>query len=288
MKLTILLLTGLMMTVSANSYSQKTKLNVNLNNTTIKDLFGYIEQNSEFVFLYRSEDFNTDKKVTIEAKDATVNEILDQALKGEKVEYDVYERQVVIRKAGEPAAQQPQKKVLTGTVRDSKGVSLPGATILVKGTTNGVTTDNDGKFNFMVPINAKTLVFTFIGMKAQEFPIGGTSVFNVVMVEEAILSDEVVIIGFGTQKKGSVVGAIDKIKPSELKLPTRTVSTSLAGRLAGIISVQSSGEPGYDGATFWIRGINTFAGTTTPSSWLTGLSAVLMGLIPTRSRILPF
>ena len=77
MKLTIVLLIGFMMTLSANSYSQKTKLNVNLNNTTIKDLFGYIEQNSEFVFLYRSEDFNTDKKVTIEAKDATVNEILE-------------------------------------------------------------------------------------------------------------------------------------------------------------------------------------------------------------------
>jgi flagellar basal body-associated protein FliL len=85
MKLTIVLLIGFMMTVSANTYSQKTKLNVSLNNTTIKDLFGYIEQNSEFVFLYRSEDFNTNKKVSIEVKDATVNEILDQALKDEKV-----------------------------------------------------------------------------------------------------------------------------------------------------------------------------------------------------------
>jgi len=280
MKLTIVLLVGFMMTVSANSYSQKTKLNVNLNNTTIKDLFGYIEQNSEFVFLYRSEDFNTNKKVSVEAKDATINEVLDQALKGEKVEYDVYERQVVIRKAGEPAAQQPQKKVLTGTVRDSKGVSLPGATILVKGTTNGVTTDNDGKFNFLVPMDAKTLVFSFIGMKAQEFPIVGTSVFNVVMADEAVLSDEVVIIGFGTQKKGSVVGAIDKIKPSELKLPTRTVSTSLAGRLAGIISVQSSGEPGYDGATFWIRGINTFAGTTTPLVLVDGVERSIDAIDP--------
>src|SRR5665647_2452766 len=117
MKLTILLLTGFMMTVSANSYSQKTKLNVNLNNTTIKDLFGYIEQNSEFVFLYRSEDFNTAKKVSIEVKGATINQILDQTLEGENVVYDVYERQIVIRKAGElqTNVQQPRRKEITGT-----------------------------------------------------------------------------------------------------------------------------------------------------------------------------
>ena len=104
MKLTILLLTGFLMTVSANSYSQKTKLNVNLSNTTIKELFKYIEQNSEFVFLYRNEDFNTSKIVTVEVEDASINQILDQALKNEKVAYDVYERQIVIRKANEPAS----------------------------------------------------------------------------------------------------------------------------------------------------------------------------------------
>lgn len=282
MKLTILLLIGFITTVSANTYSQKTKLNVNLNNTTIKDLFGYIEQNSEFIFLYRSEDFNTTKKVSIEVKDATINEILDQALKNEKVDYDVYERQVVIRKASETSAavQQPQKRSISGTIRDSKGQPLPGATISIKGTTNGVTSDYDGKFKFMVPMDAKTLVFSFIGMKTQELPIASTTVFNVAMEEESLLTDEVVVIGFGTQRKGSVVGAIDKIQPAELKLPTRTVSTSLAGRLAGIIAVQSSGEPGYDGATFWIRGINTFAGTTTPLILVDGVERSIDGIDP--------
>lgn len=281
-KLTTLLLVSFIMTVSANSYLQKTKLNVNLNNTTIKDLFGYIEQNSEFVFLYRSEDFNTTKKVSIEVKDATIKEILDQALKDEKVDYDVYERQVVIRKAGEGtvAEQQPQKKAITGTIRDSKGQPLPGATISIKGTTNGVTSDAEGKFKFNVPADAKTLVFSFIGMKTQELPIANTTVFNVVMKDESLLTEEVMVVGYGTQKKGSVVGSIDKVKPAELKLPTRTVSTSLAGRLAGIIAVQPSGEPGYDGATFWIRGINTFAGTTTPLILVDGVERNIDGIDP--------
>lgn len=145
MKLTIVLLIGFMMTVSGNSYSQKTKLDINLTNTTIKGLFGYIEQNSEFVFLYRSEDFNTTKKVSIDAKDATINEILDQALKDEKVVYDVYERQIVIRKAGDSSvtSEQPQKKELSGAVKDLNGLPLPGVTVYVKGSTNGTITDNN-------------------------------------------------------------------------------------------------------------------------------------------------
>ncbi len=94
MKLTITLLIGFMMTVSAaNTYSQKTRLDVNLSNTTIKDVLGYIEQNSEFVFLYRSEDFNTTKKVNIDLKDATINQVLEQALSGEHVVYDIFEPQ---------------------------------------------------------------------------------------------------------------------------------------------------------------------------------------------------
>jgi len=261
MKLTIVLLIGFMMTLSANSYSQKTKLNVNLNNTTIKDLFGYIEQNSEFVFLYRSEDFNTEKKVTIEAKDATVNEILDQALKDEKVVYDVYERQVVIRKAGEPAnAQQAQKNIITGSVRDTKGQPIPGATVLVKGTTTGITTDNDGNFRLSVPVNAKILVISFMGMKSQEFQINNQSVLKVVLEEESFGVDEIVVIGFGKQKRVTVVGAITTINTKELRQsPTTNLSNALAGRMSGMMVNQfSGGEPGVDQSEVFIRGISTY------------------------------
>ena len=90
MRLTILLLFGCILTVSANSYAQKTKLDVNMSNASIRDLFGYIEEKSEFVFLYRNEDFNVNKKVAVNLKDATINQILDEALRGENVTYDVY------------------------------------------------------------------------------------------------------------------------------------------------------------------------------------------------------
>lgn len=173
-----------------------------------------------------------------------------------------------------------QKKEITGTVKDANGVLLPGVTISVKGTTTGTTTGPDGKFRLPLTANSKILVFSFVGMKSQEITLSGQSTLNVVLADATVVSDEVVVIGYGTQKKGSVVGAVDKIKPNELKLPTRTVSTSLAGRLAGIIAVQSSGEPGYDGATFWIRGINTFAGTTTPLVLVDGVERSIDGIDP--------
>jgi len=258
MKLTILLLTGFMMTVSANSYSQKTKLNVNHNNGTIKDLFGYIEQNSEFVFLYRSEDFNTDKKVTIEAKDATVNEILDQALKDEKVVYDVYERQVVIRKAGEPAAQQPQKKTISGTVRDSKGLSIPGAAIIVKGTTIGIISDTDGNYSLSLPSDAKLLVFSFMGMGTQEITIANKSTINVVLQEESFGLEEVVAVGYGTQKKATLTGAVSAIKGNDIvTTKNENAQNMLAGKISGVRVTQKTSEPGAFNNNFDIRAMGS-------------------------------
>ena len=271
------------MTVSANSYSQKTKLNVNLNNTTIKDLFGYIEQNSEFVFLYRSEDFNTTKKVNVEAKDATINEVLDQALKGEKVEYDVYERQVVIRKAGELSSnlQQPQKKTITGRVTDINDQPIPGVSVVVKGTTIGVNTDTNGNFNLSVPNDARMLTFSFVGMKTQEVIAGKKTTINLVLEEEAVGLDEVVAVGYGTQKKYSVIGSITTINPLKLKVgTTRSLSNNLGGQLAGVIAVQRSGEPGYDNSNFWIRGISTFGGNRNPLVLVDGIERSLDNLDP--------
>jgi len=257
MKLTIAILIGFMMTVSANSYSQKTKLNVNLANTTIKDLFSYIEQNSDFVFLYRSQDFNTAKKLDIELKDATINQILDEALQGEKVVYDVFERQIVIRKAGELPVNslQPQKKEIFGTVKDSKGLPLPGVSVAIKGTTTGTVTDNDGKYNLSVPADAKTLAFSFVGMKTQEIVFGNNTIINVTLAEEITGLEEVVAVGYGTQRKGNLTGSIASIKTDKLTIaPISSTVNALVGHLPGLIAKQSSGMPGSDASDLSIRG----------------------------------
>ncbi len=258
MKLIILFFFGFMMTVSANSYSQKTKMDVNLSNTTIKGLFEYIEQNSEFVFLYRSEDFNTAKKVDIELKEATVYQILDLALKGESVAYDVYERQIVIRKAAEPAnGQQQQKKEISGTVKDGNRVSVPGASVVVKGTTIGIITDTDGKFTLQVPVEAKKLSITFIGMKSQEIDITAKTTINVILEEDAIGIEEVIAVGYGVQKKVNLTGAVSTVNMEELKNRPITNSSQALQGVSGLYVNQAGGQPGKDNATIRVRGQGT-------------------------------
>jgi TonB-linked SusC/RagA family outer membrane protein len=154
---------------------------------------------------------------------------------------------------------------VTGTVTDSNdGSPLPGATVIIAGSGKGVITDNEGKYEMSnVPAGA-SLEFSFIGKTTQTIPVEGKTVIDVVMLDQAMQLEDIAIVGYGTQRRTNVISSMDNIKPEQLKLPTRTISTSLAGRLAGVMAVQSSGEPGYDGATFWIRGINTFAGSATP------------------------
>ncbi|WP_242410197.1 SusC/RagA family TonB-linked outer membrane protein [Flavobacterium sp. Root901] len=170
---------------------------------------------------------------------------------------------------------------ITGTVTDSKGLSLPSATILEKGTKNAVTADFDGTFTITVSSPQAVLVFKFIGMKEVERPLNNEKKINVTMVEESNDLQAVVVVGFGTQKKASVVGAISTIKPSLLQVGTaRTLGNNLAGQITGIMAVQRSGEPGYDQSDIKIRGISTFKGGTNPLVLVDGIERNLNDLDP--------
>ena len=262
MRLTILLLLGCILTVSANSYAQKTKLDVNMSNASIRDLFGYIEEKSEFVFLYKNEDFDVNKKVEINLKNATINQILDEVLRGENVTYDVYERQVVIRKANDLNESQ-QKKDVSGTVRDNTGVPIPGVSIVVKGTSMGTLTDVDGKFKLTLPAEAKSLVFSFVGMKAQEIAIGGQSQFNIVLQEETVGIEEVVAVGYGKSSKKNLTSAVASVKGEELNRGVITdVGQMLQGKLPGL-NISSSGDP-TKSASIVLRGASTLNSSMSP------------------------
>jgi TonB-linked SusC/RagA family outer membrane protein len=154
---------------------------------------------------------------------------------------------------------------ISGTVTDAAdGLPIPGVTVIVTGEGKGVITDKEGKYEIFNVSPAASLQFSFVGKISQTIPVAGKTVIDVALVDQVTMLADVAVVGYGTQRKSNVISAMDNIKVEQLKLPTRTISTSLVGRLAGIMAVQSSGEPGYDGATFWIRGINTFAGTATP------------------------
>jgi len=165
------------------------------------------------------------------------------------------------------------QRSINGTVSDESGQPLPGVSVVVKGTTTGVATNMDGKYSLSLPANAKILVFSSIGMKPQEEQIGGRSTIDVKLLAETIGLEEVVAIGYGTQKKVTITGAVSSVGSNELlQSPNASVGNSLAGRVTGVTSIQSSGQPGADAPELFIRGIGSL--TTDRSSPLTLVDGV--------------
>ncbi len=150
-----------------------------------------------------------------------------------------------------------------GKVLDAKGDPLGGVSVLVKGTTTGVSTDVNGAFSINVPDGKSILVVSYVGFEAQEVSVSGQSSIVITMVALNSQLTDVVVVGYGTQKKVTVTGAVATVKGTELeKAPTLNLSNSLAGRLPGVIAIQSSGEPGYDGSRIQIRGTNTIGNSS--------------------------
>ncbi len=171
--------------------------------------------------------------------------------------------------------------VLSGVITDTGGEPLPGASVTLMETKTpfGVVTDVDGKFSITVPVNS-TVEVSFLGFISQTFRVKSSQKIHVSLVEDENVLDDVVVVGFGTQKKESVVGAVAAIKPKELTAPVRSLTNSIAGKVAGIIAVQSSGEPGKDDAQFWIRGISTFTGNQNPLVLVDGIERPMSNVDP--------
>ncbi|MDD4190989.1 MAG: TonB-dependent receptor [Mangrovibacterium sp.] len=272
MKLTALLLFTGLMSVSASIYSQATKLTMDLENVSIHEVFRQIEANSEFVFIYKNEVVDLDKRVNIKVRKSTVETILDELFREAGVKYEVLNKQIILtpdrsipsrqadltEAAGELAP--PPGKMLSGSVTDSKGEPIPGVSVVIKGTTTGTVTGIDGKFTLSVPDDAKVLSFSFVGFITQEVPIGAQTSFKIVLKEATVGVEEVVIIGYGEQKKETLVGAVANVKADELEKTgaMANLGQALTGQLAGLTTILSSGEPGNDDPVILIRGKSTW------------------------------
>lgn len=153
--------------------------------------------------------------------------------------------------------------LLKGKILDSKGMPLPGATIMVKNSDRGVITDADGYYAIEVD-NGEILIFSFIGHKTQEITVTDNKSIDIVLEEDLAILDEAVVVGMGVQRKVSVIGAISTVSVNDMKVPTRSLTNALAGRMAGAVVVQRTGELGNDNGSFWIRGISTFSANRSP------------------------
>ena len=260
-----LLLTGLL-PISKTVYSQQNHLHIKVEKTAISDVLKLIEDQSGFHFLYRSDHFKGFPEITLDIQDATLEEVLNKILLPNNFTYEVDERTVVIRRAPPiPVTKQerPLKTEISGTIRNPMGQPIPGASILVKGTTIGITSNIDGNFKLTIPSDAREIIISFVGMKSQEIAIGNKTIFNLILKEETFGINEVVAVGYGTQKKASIVGAISTVKATELKQSsTPNLSNAIAGRVAGVITIMGSGKPGNDDSQIYIRGQATTNSTS--------------------------
>uniref|UniRef100_UPI0032169532 TonB-dependent receptor n=1 Tax=uncultured Draconibacterium sp. TaxID=1573823 RepID=UPI0032169532 len=247
--------------IAGQTYSQTKLLNLNIDKTTVKEVLSKIEEQSEFYFMYSGKFIDVNREVSINVKNQKIEEILDLLFAGTNVDYTIKDKFVVLTPSElvkKGISVTSQQKSVTGVVTNSDGQPLPGVTVVIKGTTQGTITNSDGEYSLTnIPANA-TLQFSFVGMKTFEASVVNRSRIDVSMESETVGMEEVIVIGYGTQKKSRVLGAVAQISSKDLQTsPTMNLSSMLQGKLSGVISKQSSGQPGYDGASLAIRGLST-------------------------------
>lgn len=244
---------------SYNNYSQFKTLSVSMSNSTLREVLKTIEKSSQFVFFYLDDAVNLERKVSIDSKNKNIEEILSELFEGTSCTYRISDRQIFISgKAPTSTEQQQNKRKISGRVTDIKGEPLIGVNVTVDGDANGSITNMDGLYEIFVTKKSVVLKFTYIGFKTSEIRTNAsTNIYDVTLEEQVNELEETVIVGYGTQRKISNIGAQSSMKMEDIKTPSASLTTTLAGRLAGVVAVQRTGEPGKDAADIWIRGIST-------------------------------
>ncbi|HEY0669245.1 MAG TPA: TonB-dependent receptor [Sphingobacteriaceae bacterium] len=254
--LLILITVSLQITNAANAQ----KISLSEKNSSLEEVLKKITEQSGANFLYTSQMLENSRPVNVRVTNVSLKQALDLCLSGQPLSYSIDNNTIVLKEKEMPVITPVAIPVhrLKGRVVDTKGVTLPGASVKIKGTNQGVQTDIDGVFTFP-DINPKaTLVVSFVGYITQEVAVNNRNDITITLLEESSTMDEVVVVAFGTQKKTDMVGSVTTVNPSDLKVPSSNLTTALAGKIAGVISYQRSGEPGMDNADFFIRGVTSF------------------------------
>lgn len=246
MRLIVFLFFVSLLHVSASVYSQKTKLNIKIENASLQQVFKALQEQSEFDFFYKNEQIPAETRISIQYQNEAIEVILDKILTGTGLIYRVLDKDIVITARGTAKSEinLVQQKSVSGKVTDTTGASLPGVSVVIKGTTTGTITDANGNYSISnVPANA-TLKFSFVGMKAQEIPVSGKTNIIIVLEEEAIGLEEVVAVGYGTMKKVNLTGAISSVSSAQLKdVPVNSAAQAIVGKMPGVQVTQTEGSP---------------------------------------------
>ena len=266
----VALVAGLLLTLSIHAQV----ITKSFRGVPLKTVLEEVEKQTGYSFLFESKEVDVDKPVTASFKNATIQTVLDKVLDG-SLRYTINDKLVTISQRPRQGATVAKdgSVTLSGTViSSSDNQPIVGANVYVEGTTLGVTTDIDGNYSLTVPASTRQVTFSFLGYDMKKIAVKDSELFKLVtLVDASNELEDVVVVGFGVQKKESLVGAVQSVKPSELQVSSSNLSTSFAGKIAGVIAVQKTGEPGADGANFWIRGISTFGSGQSPLLILDGV-----------------
>lgn len=272
MKLILILICSIgLLSSFGKSHAQNTKLSVEFKKSSIEDVLNFIESNTECTFMYDNKKVDVYRQVDINVKDQTVEAILAQ-LFGDEMKYQMIGKHIIITPKDElsntQVSQQPVN--ITGRVTDPEGIPMPGVTVIVKGTTRGIITDDQGNYQLNnVPFDG-VLQFSFVGMKTKEVEVAGQTSINVDMIVDAIGLEEVVAVGYGYKKRSVITGSISSLGTDEiLQSRPADVNQALQGRAAGVVVTQGSAQPGSS-PKVTIRGIGT-NGNSSPLYVIDGL-----------------
>ena len=260
--LTLLLIIINLFSAFANSYPQQ-NISLDLKQVSISRVFKEIESQSDFRVFYKNDQVNINHRVNIKVKDRSIEQVLKLVLKGTDLNYQIVDKQIVIKQESDDKSQPHNDDgyTVTGKVTDEEG-PMVGVTIVIKGTTKGTISNIDGIYSIDVTSLEDILVFSFIGYKSLEIPIGGRTVIDIKMTPDAIQLDEIVAIGYGTKKKADITGSISVVKSDEIsQLPIPTIDQALQGKATDVKVTQATGMPG-EGVSVRIRGIGTINDNT--------------------------
>lgn len=264
MKLTLVLLISFNFVVQASSYGQK--VNLNVHNKSIVDVFDAINEQTNYRFLYASEVIKENASpVTLTLKDESINRTLSQLFKNQNLEYEIIAGTINVKAKKEKTIEPLktiQQQVATGMVKDEYGEPLIGVTVLVKGTTKATTTNVSGVFS--IPANSgDVLIFSYIGFLAQEVSFMDQSSLDVMLKADNTAIEEVIIVGYGSQKRSEVIGSVAQVDAKQINnRAAPALSQALTGQMPGVAVVQRSGQPGASGGTIQVRGVGSFGAGT--------------------------
>ena len=272
---------GVFQVYSIDSYAQKTQLTIYENQIELGELFNKIEKQSDFYFFYSNNKINKKQKVTVDADNKTIFEILDIVLADSGITYEVNDKAIILNTiniANSNKILQQNKRQISGKVTDESGEPIIGANVVEVGTTNGTVTDLDGGFSLQVGENAQ-LDISYIGYLSQNINTSDRTSFNFILIEDTKSLEELVVIGYGTARKIDLTGSTSSLGGDRLLMKsTPQLSSQMQGQMAGVQITRSSGDPA-SGATIRVRGVTTMS-TNDPLVIVNGIPGTLMDIAP--------